>query len=104
MYGTLVTVTGWTYQQISDMSMADCNELFDYWGEWPPQHVLLAARYLDKKTATRSMNINQAEFHQQLTEISGIMGATAEPTPPHLKDMADWADSQINLMHSAQKV
>lgn len=93
-----------SYEQIDAMSMADCCELFDYWSEWPPVHILTAARYLGGKRAPHGAPVDQTEFTQSLTEVSGMLGMPTEPMPPQLKAMGDWAEEQIKLMHSGKRV
>lgn len=93
-----------SYEQIDNMSMADCSDQFDYWEEWPPQHILSAKRYLQKKPQSASPGHEQGEFNQQLAEVGSFFGGAPEPTPPHLSQMGDWAEEQIKLMHSGKRV
>jgi len=44
VYGTLVTVTGWTLDYIRQhVTMADYNMLVDYWAQYPPTHILVGS-------------------------------------------------------------
>ena len=43
MYGHIATATGWTLRQIDQLTLWDVHDLFDYWQDYPPTHVLVAA-------------------------------------------------------------
>ena len=53
IYGHIATATGWTFREIDALTMWDVNDLFEYWQESPPTHVLVAAYLLGDKRRTR---------------------------------------------------
>jgi hypothetical protein len=42
-------------------------ELVDYWKDFPPTHVILAARYLDSRRSHRPGKMNEAERKLQVS-------------------------------------
>ncbi|HWX56670.1 MAG TPA: hypothetical protein VN176_18960 [Verrucomicrobiae bacterium] len=53
MYGHIATATGWTFAAIDALTLWDVGDLFEYWQECPPTHVLVAAYLLGDKKLTR---------------------------------------------------
>lgn len=80
------------------MPMDECMDLFEYWNEWPPQHILLAARYLDRKRKPTA-----AEFQQSFSEAASMMDSAPAPLPQHLRDLAMWAEGETATMSRKKK-
>lgn len=75
MYGHLATATGWTFLEIDRLTLWDISDLFDYWQDYPPTHILVAA-YLNsgKKRSPISSTIpatNWAELAQAIVFAGG---------------------------------
>jgi hypothetical protein len=79
--------------QISQLSLWDVHELFDYWQDHPPTHVLVAAYLMGgTKSAPRNRghgkesrefgNDNKgSQFHELAQAISSVGGSTNHKLP-----------------------
>ena len=83
--GKIITATGWTFDQLGESSFSDVADLLEYWIEEPPEHVILALRYLGP--GKRGKKIDEAQARKDMGEMSRIMGAPAQPLPANLKEM-----------------
>jgi hypothetical protein len=93
MYGLIVTSTGWTHAAIDEMSLCDVLDLVDYWGENPPTHIILAARYLDRG-AKRPAKRSESDVRSDMAQLGTMLGPAA-PVPAHLREMAQWASKIV---------
>jgi hypothetical protein len=100
------------------MSMGDAVELFDYWRDFPPVHLILGAVHLSAKrknqrdgdgakpdespvTGHKSPVTGEAETLQALFEVQQMSGSALGPQrqmPQHLKEMADYAEEVLSKM------
>lgn len=94
MYGLIITTTGWTHAAIDEMSLCDVLDLIAYWGENPPTHIILAARYLNRGGSSRRMRRSESDIRAEMNQLSSMLGP-ASPVPPHLREMAQWADAIV---------
>ena len=97
----IVTATGWTHEQIREMSLGDVLGLLGYWAETPPAHVILAARYLNRGQRSRRENDpapppapRDAEQHEMVA-LGGFLGSP-QPLKPHHRHILDWAETIVN--------
>lgn len=49
----VATATGWTFREIDALTLWDVSDLFDYWQECPPTHVLVAAYLIGDRKRPR---------------------------------------------------
>jgi hypothetical protein len=42
LFGLIVTATGWTYEQVGNLSLPEAEELLAYWADHPPVHIQVA--------------------------------------------------------------
>jgi hypothetical protein len=96
IYGRIVTATGWTFDTINESSFCDIADLLVYWAEEPPTHVILALRYLGqrKKPTSENQALEQLAQAAGLMQDAGVMAGAPQPMPPHLREMAEWAEQQ----------
>lgn len=91
------------------MSMGDAVDLFDYWREHPPTHLVLGAVHMapgDASTERRRKVagptiIDEAETQRQMFELQRMTGGaigTPEQIPPRLAELADWAEEMVSKM------
>lgn len=72
--------------------MGDVVDLLEYWRDEPPAHMILAARYLERKPGKR--RVTEQEMERQMMELQTVMHAPASPLPEGLREMANWASEQ----------
>lgn len=101
----MVTVTGWTFEEIDAMSMGDAVDLFEYWRDYPPAHVILRAVYMkpgaEPQRSSRKQDISEAETVRALLEMQSLSGSalgSSRQMPPHLKELADYAEETLAKM------
>ena len=71
MYGLIATAAGYSYPAIDDMELPDAIELFNYWSEHPPVHLMVAA-YLGVKS--QSPKLKQDEQDSAVSQFIGLLG------------------------------
>ena len=62
VYGHIATATGWTLHEIDQLTLWEANELFTYWQDYPPVHVLVSA-YLLSGSRKSGRQITKAAGH-----------------------------------------
>jgi hypothetical protein len=78
VYGRVITVTGWTYEYVRDeFDMTGLRRLFDYWGEHPPVHEMVAS-YLGVKSTKKKASAKPAAAAagSNLRDLASEMGAS----------------------------
>lgn len=96
-----MTATGWTFETIDNASACDIFALLDYWAEEPPAHVLLALRYFGERK--RKAPRTEDEARSQLHGLQQMMGRGAQPLPPQVRAMAEWAEEQQAKLNRKKK-
>ena len=83
-----MTSTGWTLDQVDATPLPDAWELFEFWNEWPPAHVLLRSftGYKPQNKAPRELETSE------VSELSALLGP-AQQAPAHVADMVRWAET-----------
>jgi hypothetical protein len=92
----LITSTGWTFRQLDELPLPEVWELFEYWNDWPPAHVLLRGftGYQPKKQAPRELEA------QEVSELSAMLGPAGK-APPHIAEMVAWAEQMKTKIGNA---
>ncbi len=72
MYGHIATATGWTLTQIEQLTLWDVNDLFDYWQDHPPTHLLVGAYVLG---GSRKGKPGQGSQHNNLNELKQMVAS-----------------------------
>ncbi|MBS1803511.1 MAG: hypothetical protein JST28_09090 [Acidobacteria bacterium] len=79
---------------IDDEPAVNIFRLLEYWGEEPPTHVILALRYLGQRKPK-----TEREAMEQLAGAQEMLGqGAAAPLPPHLRELAQWADGELDKL------
>jgi hypothetical protein len=82
------------------MEWPDVVDLYEYWEEYPPTHVILKLLHLKPKSkAPQSMK----EAMDQMRQLTTVMGSGTSPLPPHLRRMAEFALEQSEKMNRARR-
>jgi hypothetical protein len=88
------------------MSMSVAVDMLDYLSDNPPAHVILKAVYSDQKTRPRGAGKMSAsdveETKAHLVEMQSVCGpalGAVKEMPPHLTQLADWAEDQQAKMN-----
>lgn len=91
MYGYIATATGWTFSQIDQLTMWDVNDLMEYWQDYPPTHVLVAAYLLGgnkvrsskrpRKNDTGDSDGDTSNFHELAQVVTSAGGALNKKLP-----------------------
>jgi hypothetical protein len=88
------------------MSMINAVDLLNYLSDNPPAHVILKAVYSDGKTRSRGARTISAgdaeETKAHLMEMQSVCGpalGAVKEMPPHLTQLADWAEDQQAKMN-----
>ena len=88
---------------VHETSFRELTELLGYWSEEPPTHVLLALRYLGERKKKPAQT--DEKFAQDGLELQRMLGTAAKPMPPHVREMAEWAEAQqAKLRRSSGRV
>jgi len=75
-------------------------DMLDYLSDNPPAHVILKAVYSDQKTRRRGGPVRASDAEEtkaHLMEMQSVCGpalGAAKEMPPHLTELADWAEDQ----------
>jgi hypothetical protein len=88
MRGCLITVTGWTIDEVEEMSFSDAIGLFDYWSDYPPVH-LLVRNFLGYKPRAEAKH-DAMEIGQAMRAITGRKGRakSLDRAPAWIQQMA----------------
>jgi len=80
------------------MPMDRALELLEYYGEYPPANVTLALAHLKRETKSKraARRVSESEATAELGQLSGQIGSAPRPVPEHLREMAAWANQQLN--------
>jgi hypothetical protein len=95
--GMMVTATGWTLPQVDRTPLPEVWELFEFWNEWPPAHVLLRGftGYEPKMRRACPDPAKRDEGRElpvsELGPLTAMIGP-AEPPPAHIAGMVAWAE------------
>lgn len=84
MYGHIATATGWTFMQIDKLTLWDVNDLFTYWEDHPPIHVLVGAYLSAGKTARAAKSrksTSRASFDHLAQAVTMAGGALNKVLP-----------------------
>jgi hypothetical protein len=85
IYGHIATATGWTFREIDALTMWDVNDLFEYWQESPPTHVLVAAYLLsDKKRPRGKGKRGQTSAFEELATAVQLVGGGVRGKLPEI--------------------
>lgn len=83
VYGHIATATGWTFPEIDQLTLWEANDLFSYWQDYPPTHVLVAAYLLPEKRrstgAEKGAGSKSMEEMRRAVEMAG--GSFKGPLP-----------------------
>ena len=96
-----MTATGWTFETVLESSSCDIFSLLKYWADEPPTHVILALRYFGERKSLAPKTENEARA--QLHGLRQMMGTGAQPLPPQLRAMADWAEEQSAKLNKRKR-
>lgn len=87
------------------MSMGDAVDLFEYWREHPPAHLILRAVHMksgaEPSRGSRKTNISEADTLQGLLEMQSLSGpalGTQREMPQHLKELVAYAEETMSKM------
>ena len=69
--------------EISQLTLWDVNELFEYWQEYPPTHVLVAAYLMQGKQAStrKSRRTTTGNMDELIQAVSGSGGSIGTKLP-----------------------
>lgn len=85
VYGHIATATGWTYRQIGLLTLWEVSELFDYWQDYPPTHVLVAGYLLagNRKNGAKSNTASRlgSSFDELSQAVSLAGGRVSQKLP-----------------------
>ena len=81
MYGHIATATGWIFSQIDQLTLWDVNDLFEYWRDYPPTHVLVAAYLTGGKRTSSSKNRLKSNIDDLAQAISFAGGGIHNKLP-----------------------
>ena len=84
MYGHIATATGWTFIEIDQLTLWEVTELFSYWQNHPPTHILVGA-YLSGGKKLSSTKRRQTAGHpkfDELTHAVALAGGTLNNVLP----------------------
>jgi hypothetical protein len=70
LYGHIATTTGWTFSQIDQLTLWDVNDLFDYWQDNPPTHVLVAAYLMGGNKSRSSKRRRSGDTSHNFDELA----------------------------------
>lgn len=81
------------------MSMGDVVDLFEYWRDYPPVHVILREVHKspDGRPGAGSTPVTEEQTLQALFEAQKFFGPHQE-MPQHLKELADYAEETLSKM------
>jgi hypothetical protein len=79
LYGHIATATGWTFAEIDQLTLWEVNELFDYWQDHPPTHVLVGAYLLKGQKHQRSSRGQLDELSRLVGSFGGLVGKKLPP-------------------------
>jgi hypothetical protein len=85
LYGHIATATGWTFGEIDQLTLMEVNELFDYWQEYPPTHVLVSA-YLGGGNQGGLGRRRSRQGAQDLDELLLAVGSQRSGSYPKLPE------------------
>jgi len=89
VYGHTATATGWTFSQIDQLTLWDLNDLFEYWQDYPPTHVLVTA-YLTagnkNRSSTRKRQSRGDKFEELTQAVATAGGGTTRKLPEVYKN------------------
>jgi hypothetical protein len=70
---------GWTYAVIDRLTLWDVNELMEYWAEYPPAHLILAAVHMKSGTRRKNPDSTRDELTSEVARFG--LGGVAGPLP-----------------------
>lgn len=78
------------------MSLGDVLGLLRYWSESPPAHVILAARYLDRRGSRRAPDSrgDDPENDMAFGKLGAFLGPP-RPMKPYANDLLNWAETVV---------
>ena len=83
------TVTGWTYLEIDQLTLWDISELFDYWQDYPPIHVLVSAYLMgDRGSVRKDPKRQHSDFAELSRAVALAGGGVLGKLPEFYKGMA----------------
>jgi hypothetical protein len=72
------------FNEIDQLTLWEANDLFTYWSDYPPTHVLVGAYLLGAKTARRSRSKSQ-DFDELCQAIRATGGTCGNKLPAAYK-------------------
>ena len=82
IYGHLATATGWTLTEIGELTLWDVSDLFGYWQENPPTHVLVAAYLgLGRSKLSRNNSRGKDSFEELAQAVIAAGGSVNKKLP-----------------------
>lgn len=74
----MIAATGWTWEQVGNLTLHRYYALCEYWRDHPPLHIMVAA-YLGIKSESRKESETSGEMSkEQVAELFALMG---KPVP-----------------------
>ena len=72
----MVTATGWTFEQVDEMTLTQLNDLLEYWTDSPPLHVMVAAYFGLKPnaSATKSRDQFKPATREEIEAFAAMFG------------------------------
>ena len=82
------------------MSLCDALDLLACWRENPPTHIILAARYLDRKASRSRREVpDDAGPEADFRQLGGFFGPV-QPMKPRNRELLDWAETSFKKSHA----
>ncbi|HET9183252.1 MAG TPA: hypothetical protein VFP59_14035 [Candidatus Angelobacter sp.] len=85
VYGHIATATGWTFAEIDRLTLWEANDLFTYWQDYPPTHVLVAAYLGLSRSRSRKSSRASSDFEELAQAIIAAGGSVKKKLPPLYK-------------------
>jgi hypothetical protein len=83
VFGHVATATGWTINEIEQLTLWDLNDLMAYWKDYPPTHVLVAAYLMGgkRKTTGKTQTFTDGSFNELAQAVSFAGGSVIQKLP-----------------------
>jgi len=84
IFSHIATATGWSFTHIDRLTLWDVNDLFCYWQNYPPTHVLVAAYLLGDRKRSSSHHKNGYDAEMLRQKVISVGGTIRRGPPPIL--------------------
>ncbi|MDP9050468.1 MAG: hypothetical protein M3O31_07050 [Acidobacteriota bacterium] len=95
VYGTLIRNAGWTFAECWEQPACDVFEFLEHLAAYPPADVLMRLRYGIQPPRAKRSQADGSRRDENIRELGSFLGP-ARPLPPHLRALAEWADTPEN--------